>query len=692
VSGLESIHNRHAHAQNGRGSGLVVPVPSCSSDAPGSRTVPAVNEDAPEGGKVNLAGLTPAALRQMTSEELTSLATDIRRYLVDTVSRTGGHLGPNLGVVELTLALHRVFDSPRIPIIFDVGHQCYVHKLVTGRGGDLVRLRAAGGPSGYPNRAESVHDLVENSHASTAIGYADGLSRAFELAGQQRPVVVVVGDGALTGGPAWEALNNLSTARRPVVIVLNDNGDSYAPTVGGLSDHLRRLAARGGLQDLVEQLGGASVPIQPSKFDTWFGMLGLDYIGPVDGHDLAALESAFRQVADTKAPIVVHCLTRKGRGHPQAEADQIDHMHTVQAAARPGAPQAATWTDVFADSLVELAARRSDLVGITAAMAGPTGLRKMAARYSSRVIDVGIAEADAVLVAAGLAMGGARPVVALYATFANRAFDQALLDVALHRLPVIFVLDRAGITGPDGASHHGMWDLALFGLMPGMSVAAPRDATQLDRLLTEAVERSAPSMIRFPKSKVEQPIIAVARWADFDVLRTAPGADVLIIAIGAIARAAVEAANLLSSQGIDCTVVDPRWVLPVSPLLPAIAANHRAVFTVEDGLRRGGAGTQIAQTVLDAGVGIPIQVLGLPTEFVPHGDRATLLQAYGLDAAGIAATVAQAMQRPSLGLARGGNGRQQEPLPIGRDLAETTAPPRGPRRNNRVVAAFVEGR
>jgi 1-deoxy-D-xylulose-5-phosphate synthase len=638
----------------------------------------------------------------MTSEELSSLANDIRRYLVDTVSRTGGHLGPNLGVVELTLALHRVFDSPRIPIIFDVGHQCYVHKIVTGRGGDLVRLRSAGGPSGYPNRAESVHDLVENSHASTALGYADGLSRAFELAGQQRPVVVVVGDGALTGGPAWEALNNLSTARRPVVIVLNDNGDSYAPTVGGLSEHLRGLAARGGLQHLVEQLGGTRVPVQSAQFDTWFAMLGLDYIGPVDGHDLAALESAFRQVADTKAPIVVHCLTRKGRGHPPAEADQIDHMHTVQPA-RPGAPQvgaragldkgtAATWTDVFADSLVELAARRSDLVGITAAMAAPTGLRRMAIRYPSRVIDVGIAEADAVLVAAGLAMGGAHPVVAVYATFANRAFDQALLDVALHCLPVTFVLDRAGITGPDGPSHHGMWDLALFGLMPGMSVAAPRDATQLDLLLSEAVERSGPSMIRFPKSKVEDPIIAVARWAGFDVLRTAPGADVLIIAIGAIARAAVETANLLSVQGIDCTVVDPRWALPVSPHLPAIAGAHRAVFTVEDGLRRGGAGTQIAQALLDAGVGIPIQVLGLPTEFVPHGDRATLLQAYGLDAAGIAATVAQAMQPPSLGLVQGGNGRQQGSLPIiDPGLADTTTPPAVPRRKSR-VAALVEGR
>jgi 1-deoxy-D-xylulose-5-phosphate synthase len=702
VSGLESIHNRHARGQNGRGSGLVVPVPSCSSEAPGSRTVPAVNEDATAGGTVNLAGLTPAALRQMTSEELSSLATDIRRYLVDTVSRTGGHLGPNLGVVELTLALHRVFDSPRIPIIFDVGHQCYVHKIVTGRGGDLVRLRTAGGPSGYPNRAESVHDLVENSHASTALGYADGLSRAFELAGQRRPVVVVVGDGALTGGPAWEALNNLSTARRPVVIVLNDNGDSYAPTVGGLSEHLRGLAARGGLQHLVEQLGGTRVPVQPAQFDTWFAMLGLDYVGPVDGHDLAALESAFRQVADTKAPIVVHCLTRKGRGHPPAEADQIDHMHTVQPA-RPGAPQvgaragpdkgtAATWTDVFADSLVELAARRRDLVGVTAAMAAPTGLRKMAVRYPSRVVDVGIAEADAVLVAAGLAMGGAHPVVALYATFANRAFDQALLDVALHCLPVTFVLDRAGITGPDGPSHHGMWDLALFGLMPGMSVAAPRDATQLDLLLSEAVERSGPSMIRFPKSKVEDPIIAVARWADLDVLRAAPGADVLIIAIGAIVRAAVDAANLLSVQGIDCTVVDPRWALPVPHYLPAIAGAHRAVFTVEDGLRRGGAGTQIAQALLDAGVGIPIQVLGLPTEFVPHGDRATLLQAYGLDAAGIAATVAQAMQRPSLGLVQGGNGRQQGSLPIiDPGLADTTTPPAVPRRKSR-VAALVEGR
>jgi 1-deoxy-D-xylulose-5-phosphate synthase len=595
----------------------------------------------------------------MTSEELASLATDIRRYLVDTISRTGGHLGPNLGVVELTLALHRVFDSPQTPIIFDVGHQCYVHKLITGRGADLARLRSAGGPSGYPNRAESVHDVMENSHASTALGYADGLSRAFELAGHQRPIVVVVGDGALTGGPAWEALNNLATARRPVIIVLNDNGDSYAPTVGGLSDHLRRLAARSGMQDLVEQLGGAGVPVQPTPFDTWFGMLGLDYMGPVDGHDLAALESAFRRVADTKWPIVVHCLTVKGKGHPPAEADPVDHLHTVPQAAKPGAPQAATWTDAFADSLVALATRRGDIVGVTAAMAGPTGLSKMAAHYPSRVIDVGIAEADAVLVAAGLAMGGVRPVVAIYATFANRAFDQALLDVALHRLPVTFVLDRAGITGPDGPSHHGMWDLALFGLMPGMSVAAPRDATQLDVLLSEAVARSGPSMIRFPKSKVSEPIIAVARWADFDVLRTAPGADVLIVAVGTMARAAVAAGNLLSVEGIDCTVVDPRWVLPVSPQLPVIAAGHRAVFTVEDGLRRGGAGTQIAQTLLDAGLGVPIQVLGLPTEFVPHGERAALLQAYGLDAAGIAATVTRAVRRPS-SVTNGGNGRETQ--------------------------------
>jgi 1-deoxy-D-xylulose-5-phosphate synthase len=635
---------------------------------------PDVDKDATEDRPSGLAGLTPAVLRQMTSKELTSLAADIRRYLIEVVSRTGGHLGPNLGVVELTLALHRVFDSPRTPIIFDVGHQCYVHKLLTGRAGELVRLRSGGGPSGYPNRAESVHDVMENSHASAALGYADGLSRAFELAGDHRTVVVVVGDGALTGGPAWEALNNLATARRPVVIVLNDNGDSYTPTVGGLSDHLRRLAARSGLEQLVELLGGASVPVSPAQFDTWFGMLGLDYIGPVDGHDLAALEAAFRRVADTRRPVVVHCLTQKGRGYPPAEADPVDHMHTVPPASRPGTAPAVTWTDVFGDRLVELAARHGDLVGITAAMAGPTGLCKMAARFPSRVVDVGIAEADAVLVAAGLAMGGARPVVALYATFANRAFDEALLDVALHGLPVTFVLDRAGITGPDGPSHHGMWDLALFGLMPGMSVAAPRDATQLELLLTEAVERAGPSMIRFPKSKVEDPIIALARWADLDMLRTAPGADVLIIAVGTTARAAVEAANLLSVRGIECTVVDPRWVLPVSPHLAMIAAGHRAVFTVEDGLRRGGAGTQLAQALLDAEVAVPIQVLGLPTEFVSHGERVALLHAYGLDAAGITATVAQTMQQPSLGLVHGGNGRQQ-----------------GSRRKSR-VAALAEGR
>lgn len=642
-----------------------------------------------KGVPVRLADLTPERLRCLSDSDLGELAEDIRQYLITTVSRTGGHLGPNLGVVELTLALHRVFHSPATPILFDVGHQSYVHKLVTGRAVDLPRLRSADGPSGYPRRTESPHDVIENSHASTALGYADGLSRAFELQGKTEPVVAVIGDGAMTGGPAWEGLNNLAVARRPVVIVLNDNASSYAPTVGGLARHLARISDRRDLTDLVEDLGGTRVPSAPARYESWFGSLGLDYIGPIDGHDLGALETVFREVSTTNHPVVVHVLTQKGHGHPPAEADQIDHMHTVPPAPDPASSARTarpTWTDVCSTSLVGLAGEHPELVAITAAMAGPTGLQRMADAFPSRVVDVGICEAQAVISAAGLAMGGMHPVVALYASFANRAFDQALLDVGLHQLGVTFVLDRAGITGPDGPSHHGMWDLALFSVVPGMRIGAPRDAEQLEQLLAEAVGRPGPTMVRFPKSAVGEPITSVGSWGDLDVLRWSPSADVLVVAVGPMARPALEAADLLTGSGIECNVVDPRWVVPTSPHLIPLAARHRLVVTVEDGVRRGGIGAQIGQVLADANVGVAVRALGLPSEFVGHGSREALLAENELDESGIAMSILDAVgdrrrpgRRPPLRIADG-SGRRRTPLFV---LESDAARGRSPALNRR---------
>ncbi|MFI2346292.1 1-deoxy-D-xylulose-5-phosphate synthase [Streptomyces sp. NPDC019443] len=570
----------------------------------------------------------PHQLRLLDAADLLVLADEIRDYLVSTVCRTGGHLGPNLGVVELTIALHRVFDSPRDPILWDTGHQAYVHKLLTGRMEDFAQLRQADGLSGYPSRAESEHDLVENSHASTALSYADGMAKAFQLRGEHdRTVVAVVGDGALTGGMCWEALNNIGAAKdRRMVIVINDNGRSYAPTSGGLADHLARLR-------------GCPAPKGTGVEPGWslFEHLGLAYLGPVDGHDAVALESAFMQARDQGGPVVVHCVTDKGRGYPPAEADEADRLHAVgvvdPATGRPPRNDKTSWTEVFASALTALADDRDDLVAITAAMLRPAGLHPLAQRYPHRVFDVGIAEQHAVTSAAGLAMAGMHPVVAVYSAFLNRAFDQALMDVALHRLPVTFVLDRAGVTGEDGPSHHGMWDLSVFGLLPRIRIAAPRDAVTLRQQLAEAVSVSdGPTLVRFPKGAVGPDVPAIDHVDGLDVLRREPRSAVLVVSVGALAPACLAMAERLAKQGVGVTVVDPRWVIPVSPALVPMAIAHRLVAVVEDGNRAGGVGTAVAELLREHNVRTPVRTFGLAPQFLAAGQRSDVLAAQGLDA------------------------------------------------------------
>ncbi|WP_066956628.1 1-deoxy-D-xylulose-5-phosphate synthase [Streptomyces lushanensis] len=575
---------------------------------------------------------SPEALRAVPQERLGELAAEIRAFLIGKVCATGGHLGPNLGVVELTLALHRVFDSPRDALVFDTGHQAYVHKLLTGRREEFDALRQAGGLSGYPSRAESAHDLVENSHASTALSYADGLAKARALSGDgDRAVVAVIGDGALTGGMAWEALNNIGGAPgRPVIVVVNDNGRSYDPTTGALAAHLTAL----------KQGGTTTVR-------NLFTDLGFTYTGPVDGHDGGAVEDALRCARGLGRPVVVHVVTVKGRGYGPAETDEADCLHAVgvvdPATGRPTAPAGSSgrsWTSVFGQELLELADRRGDIVAVTAAMLRPTGLHLMRERFPERVFDVGIAEQHAVTSAAGLAMGGLHPVVALYATFLNRAFDQVLMDVALHGLPVTFVLDRAGITGPDGPSHHGIWDLAVLSAVPGLRAAAPRDAVRLGELLREAVAHGdGPTVLRLPKAGAGPAIAALVRMNGLDILHRTPSGplDILLVPTGPLAAAALRAASVLEEEGLGVTVADPRWILPVNPALPALAARHRLTVTAEDALRTGGMGTALTQACLDAAVTTPVITLGLPTAFIPHGPRDALLAQAGLDGPGIAA-------------------------------------------------------
>ncbi|MGW4891920.1 1-deoxy-D-xylulose-5-phosphate synthase [Kitasatospora sp. NPDC004240] len=597
----------------------------------------------------------PAALRALSPEQTGQLASDIRRFMVESVTRTGGHLGPNLGVVELSIALHRVFDSPHDRILWDTGHQSYVHKILTGRAGGFATLRQAGGLSGYPSRQESAHDVIENSHASTALSWADGLARAHRLRGVPDRVVAVIGDGALTGGMAWEALNNIAAAPdRPVVVVLNDNTRSYAPTAGALADHLARLRGPDAPQALFEQLG-------------------LAYLGPVDGHDTAALEGALRRAAALDRPVLVHCVTEKGRGHAPAEQDEADRFHVVRP--RPAAGPAATpaavppagdgspsWTSVFGAELAGLGAARPDLVAITAAMLEPTGLCEFARRFPERTVDVGIAEQHALTAAAGLAHGGLHPVVAVYATFLNRAFDQLLLDAALHRAPVTLVLDRAGVTGDDGPSHHGMWDLSLLQLVPGLRVAAPRDAATLRRALREAVAvQDGPTAVRFPKGVTGPDVPAVDGptlddLGTVDVLRHGTRADVLLVSVGPMAGACLDAAERLAGQGHGVTVVDPRWVKPVPPAVVELGLRHRLVATVEDGGRAGGVGQAVAQALGDAGATVPVRTLGLPQEFLEHGSRADILARHGLSGPGIARAVAELLRRPGAAVVDADNG------------------------------------
>ncbi|KJK56596.1 1-deoxy-D-xylulose-5-phosphate synthase [Saccharothrix sp. ST-888] len=609
----------------------------------------------------------PADLRRLETAELPLLAEEIRDFLIDAVTRTGGHLGPNLGVVELTIALHRVFDSPYDRILWDTGHQTYVHKLLTGRQ-DFSRLRARDGLSGYPSRAESEHDLIENSHASTALGYADGLAKADQLLGRtDRRTVAVIGDGALTGGLAWEALNNIAEAQdRPLVIVVNDNERSYARTVGGLAHHLATLRTTQGYERFLalgkEALQRTPLVGQPI-FDALHGAkkgfkdafapqglfedLGLKYLGPIDGHDIGAVEQALRQARHFAGPVIVHCLTVKGRGYRPAELDEADRFHAVNPidpyTCLPVSPSAGvSWTSVFGAELLALGAERPELVAITAAMLQPVGLARFAQAYPERTFDVGIAEQHAVASAAGLATGGLHPVVAVYATFLNRAFDQVLMDVALHRLGVTFVLDRAGVTGNDGASHNGMWDMSVLQVVPGLRLAAPRDAAQLRAQLREAVEvQDAPTVLRFPKGDLGPAVPAVERIGGVDVLdRTAAEPQILLVAVGAMAPACLDAAALLLAEGFTTTVVDPRWVKPVDPVLLELAAAHRLVVTVEDNGRAGGVGSAIAQALRDAGVDTPLRDLGIPQEFLAHAGRGELLEEIGLSGTGVAAQTA----------------------------------------------------
>jgi 1-deoxy-D-xylulose-5-phosphate synthase len=601
---------------------------------------------------------SPHDLRALSPEQLPDLARQVREFLVEKVAASGGHLGPNLGVVELTIALHRVFRSPDDAIIWDTGHQAYVHKMLTGRSVDFDGLRKADGLSGYPSRSESVHDVVENSHASTALSYADGLAKAWERRGLlgSRNVVAIIGDGALTGGMAWEALNNIAASNRPIVIVVNDNERSYSPTIGGLAHHLATLRTTRGYERFMQWGKGVlqRTPVVGRPiFDALHGMkkgvkdvvapqglfedLGLKYIGPVDGHDEQELEFALTRARDFDLPVIVHAITHKGRGYAPAENDEADRFHGVGVidpdTGQPLTASGPTWTSVFAEEMVAIGHEDRSVVAITAAMLGPTGLEKFAASYPDRTYDVGIAEQHAVTSAAGLAFGGLHPVVAIYATFLNRAFDQVLMDCGLHKAGVTIVLDRAGVTGDDGASHNGVWDMAMLSIVPGLRLAAPRDATTLRTELREAVAvKDAPTVVRFPKGGLGPDIPAVGHLAGMDVLVEADhgSVDVLIVAVGAFGAMAVDVAARLQAQGIATRVIDPRWVLPVPASLADVARRAAHVVVLEDGIREGGVGSAVTDLLRDAQVPAAVKVFGVPRSFLDHGKRADILEALGL--------------------------------------------------------------
>ena len=588
----------------------------------------------------------------MSPAELDQLAGDIREFLIEKVSKTGGHLGPNLGVVELTIAIHRVFQSPRDVVLFDTGHQSYVHKILTGRADQFDLLRQRDGISGYPNRRESDHDVIENSHASTALSWADGVSRGFSLSGQSdRHVVAVVGDGALTGGMSWEALNNLSPeSDRNLVIVVNDNERSYSPTIGGLATYLTTLRASKEYERILgrgKRMLHNTPVVGKYIYGTLHGMkkgikdmvapqgmfedLGFKYLGPIDGHDIEAMEKTLQMAKEFGSPVIVHAITEKGRGYTPALEDIAEKFHAVgivdPATGKPLKASAPSWTNVFSEEITHIGRDNSKIVAITAAMLGPTGLDKFAQNFPDRTIDVGIAEQHAVTSAAGLAYAGMHPVIAIYSTFLNRAFDQLLLDVALHKAGVTFVLDRAGITGDDGPSHHGIWDLALTGIVPNMHVGAPRDGARLKEILRECVNISdAPSMIRFPKGAIPADIQAIERVSGADVLHRGNSKQALLISIGSMASMALEVAQLAHQQGIEITVVDPLWVKPISPAIIAMCADYDTVVVMEDGIKHAGIASTISETLREAGSSCILHSIGVPLEFIEHSKRNEILE------------------------------------------------------------------
>jgi len=599
---------------------------------------------------------SPADLRGRSQAELIELAQEIREFLIEKVSRTGGHLGPNLGVVELTIALHRTFQSPHDVLLFDTGHQSYVHKILTGRSADFDRLRQKGGISGYPSRSESEHDIIENSHASGALSWAHGIASAFKIQGvKDRKVAALVGDGALTGGMAWEALNNIAASDDlPLVIIVNDNERSYSPTIGGMATYLSTLRATSGYEKFLDWGKGVleRTPVvgQPI-YETLHGVkkgikdivapqgmfedLGLKYIGPVDGHNIEAIEDALHLAKEFGAPVLVHVITEKGRGHAPAVQDEAEKFHAVGIVSpetgEPIAKTAQSWTSVFSEELVALGGERSDIVAITAAMLGPTGLDKFQKEFPDRTFDVGIAEQHAAASAAGMAYAGLHPVVAVYSTFLNRAFDQLLLDVALHKAGVTFVLDRAGVTGDDGASHNGIWDLALSGIVPGLSVAAPRDGVRLRELLREAVAiDNAPTIVRFPKGPVIAEIPAFERRDGIDVLYRGESADILFVSVGALANVAVEAAAQAYREGVGVTVIDPRWVKPLPLSLVTMAGRYKSVVVLEDGIEHGGIASTISELFREHDLDIPVHSIGAPLEFFEHAKRAEIFHEIGI--------------------------------------------------------------
>ena len=614
--------------------------------------------------KINIQ--SPDELRGMSPAELNQLASDIREFLIEKVSRTGGHLGPNLGVVELTIAVHRVFQSPRDVVLFDTGHQSYVHKILTGRADQFDLLRQRDGISGYPNRRESEHDVIENSHASTALSWADGVSRGFSLTGQsQRHVVAVVGDGALTGGMSWEALNNLSPeSDRNLVIVVNDNERSYSPTIGGLATYLTTLRASKEYERILgrgKRMLHNTPVVGKYIYGTLHGMkkgikdmvapqgmfedLGFKYLGPIDGHDIVAMEKTLQMAKEFGSPVIVHAITEKGRGYTPALEDIAEKFHAVgivdPVTGKPVKASAPSWTNAFSEEITQIGRENSRVVAITAAMLGPTGLDKFSQNFPERTIDVGIAEQHAVTSAAGLAYAGMHPVIAIYSTFLNRAFDQLLLDVALHNAGVTFVLDRAGITGDDGPSHHGIWDLALTGIVPNMRVGAPRDGARLKEILRGCMEiTNAPSMVRFPKGAVPADIPALERVSGVDVLHRGASKKVLLISVGAMAGMALEVAQLAQAQGIEITVVDPVWVKPISPAVIALCADYETVVVIEDGIKHAGIASAISETLREAGSNCSLHSIGVPLEFIEHSKRNEILDDLEITPAAIVQQIA----------------------------------------------------